>query len=782
MLYRKIEVKNPQEKNDDILSRLLKARDLNTKEEIENFLNPKMSDFISPYVFCDMKKAVSRIEQAIEKEEKILIWGDFDCDGVTSSAILYKALKELSANVIKFIPDRLLHGHGLNSKELIKLIAKEKIKLVITVDCGISNISEINLLKGLKVDTIITDHHSTDTELPDAYAIINAQVKGALSDDLSVEDIISLTYNSGSVAAYKLAIALLEKNSNQNLKDELLVIAACGAVADVVPLLGENRSIVAMALKILNEKQSLSQKGIYKLLSRNLNDRPITSYDVAFILAPRINAVGRLANAQLSFEFLTTDNDSELDIIIEKLDNYNSIRQSKCKEVYSDVISYFENHKEEKKNDAVILINDSWHIGVIGIVASQIVEEFQKPCFLMTVDENNFARCSIRSNQGIDVYQVLKENKDLFEGFGGHKLAGGCSFDLSKISFEQAKESLLKTVKELKSEDTQENILIADTELACDELNLELLDKINKLEPFGQYNDTPVCAMFDVNLAEFKLIGKEQNHLKMVFEKDGKKFDAIKWREENLIIPQNTLCDIAFYPRLNKFNNVETIQLEIIDIYSSSINLKKEDNFIKIYDHRLKKGILKQVDDYLKKEGTDIAVWAKTITTKEKLSKYPNIQKCIIQDNCPNKGIMFFDYPCTNDDFIEIISLIRPKKIHFMNCEIDENLENYIKQINGMVKYCFNKMEGVIDLERFSNALGVSCNFIQIVLEILENIGSIKILDIDKIEYIKAFTYDEFKNSSMFELLKEEFETIISYKKSFLKEDISNIEKMFCLN
>lgn len=780
MLYRKIEIKNPQEQNTDILSRLLKTKGLNKKEEIENFLNPKMSDFISPYAFCDMQKAISRIKEAIEKQEKILIWGDFDCDGVTSSTILYKALKEISANVIKFIPDRLLHGHGLNSKELIKLAAKEKVKLVITVDCGISNISEVNLLKGLKIDTIITDHHSTDTEIPCAYAVINAQVKGALNDNLSVNDITSLTYNSGSIIAYKVAMALLENNNNQNLKDELLTIAAAGAIADVVPLLGENRSIVAMGLKILNEKQTASQKGIYKLLSRNLNDRQITSYDVAFILAPRINAVGRLANAELSFDFLTTDNDDKLDIIIQKLDNYNSIRQSKCKEVYDDIISYIENNKEEKNNSAIILMNKSWHIGVIGIVAAHIVEEFQKPCFLMTVDENNFARCSIRSNESIDVYQVLKENKDLFEGFGGHKLAGGCSFDLNKISFDEVKNCLLKTVKELSNDSKDNNILYADIELSCEELNLDLLENINKLEPFGQNNEAPLCAMFNCNLSEYKLIGKEQNHLKMVFEKDGIKFDAIKWKEGIPLIPQNTPCDIAFYPRLNKFNNVESIQLEIADIYSPLVNNKKDDNSIKIYDHRLKKGILKQVDDYLKKE-EDIVVWAKTITTKEKLSKYLNIKKCITDDNLNHKGIMFFDYPYSDEDLREIILNICPKKIHFMNYETDENLENYIKQINGMIKYCHNKLEGNIDPERFSKALGTSPVFIQLVLEILENIGSIQILDIDKIKYIKAFTYDEFKNNSMFELLKEEFDTIISYKKNFLKEEISNIKELITL-
>ena len=239
MKYRKIAVKKPDSKiesstKDNVLDELLALRNINTKEKIEKFLCPSRSDFISPYAFCDMKKAVERIENAIEKKQKILIWGDFDCDGVTSSTVLYKALNALCADVEVFIPDRLLHGHGLNSKELLKFCAKDKVKLVITVDCGISNHKEVSLLKSLGVDTILTDHHTTDDiELPQAYAIINPQVKGALDDKLNVDDIQSLTYNSGSITAYKLAMALLKDNKDNDLKDELLVIASSGAITSL---------------------------------------------------------------------------------------------------------------------------------------------------------------------------------------------------------------------------------------------------------------------------------------------------------------------------------------------------------------------------------------------------------------------------------------------------------------------------------------------------------------------------------------------------------------------
>ena len=777
MNYRKIALKKEENKNLSLLEKLLESKNLSKKEEIEKFLNPSREDFIPPSAFLDMEKAKKRIETAIEKKETILVWGDFDCDGVTSTTILYKALKFLEANVIEFIPDRLEHGHGLNSKELIKLISKEKVKVVITVDCGISNISEVSLLKGLGVDTIITDHHTTDIELPNAYAIINPQVKGSIKDDLDIKKIESLTYNSGSIVAYKVAMTLLENKDCDNLKDELLVIATCGAIADVVPLLGENRAIVFEGLKILNEKQRNSNKAIFSLLEKNVKDRKITSYDIGFILAPRINAIGRLSNAKLSFEFLMEENDQKLEIIISKLDNFNSIRQAKCQETYLEAKDYLKNHKEEENLNAIILMNENWHVGVIGIVAARLVEEYQKPCFLMTKDEKNNARCSIRSLETLNVYQALKENQDLFLGFGGHKLAGGCSFDLSKISFEEVKKSLIKTIDSISQKDENKDTLFADIEVDTKDINIELVNTINKFEPFGQNNEPPLCAMFGVFLDDFKTIGKENNHLRINVSKDNFKFQGVKWQEDNIEIPLDSKCDIAFYPRLNTFNDTTTVQFELVDIYSPCVNLKKQKKEgLKLFDHRKKTGILEEISKYLANDDLDILVWAKTPKTKEKIKNYENILKNAQKKEEKHRGIMFFDYPNSKEELKEILETCCAKKIHFMNCEIEKNIEEYIKNLNGMVKYCSNKLQGKLELDRMSLALGVNNNFIQIALEILEDLGSLNILDIDKIEYIKPFNYEDFKKSPMFEVLEDEFTKILEYKKALLTCDFKDLE------
>ena len=775
MNYRKITTKELRiEKEQPLLDKLLSIRGIEDKKDIQKFLNPSKEDFISPFVFCDMKKSCARIKEAIEKQQKILVWGDFDCDGVTSSAILYKTLKELNADFLTYIPDRLTEGHGLNSNKLLSYTAKEHIKLVITVDCGISNIKEIALLKNFGVDVIITDHHTTDIELPCAYAIINPQVMGALDSKLSTEEIEALTYNSGSIVAYKLAMALLKDIKNDDLKEELLTVASCGAIADVVPLRFENRAIVTEGLKLLNAKKEKTNLGIYKLLSQNIEGRDINSTDIAFILAPRINAIGRLANAELSFNFLCEKDEEKLGIYIEKMEYFNAIRQKMCSDTFNEVVKTLEENPEEAKKPAIILLNNSWHIGVIGIVAAKVVEKYHKPCFLMSVDENKNARCSIRSNDLINVYQILKENEELLLGFGGHKLAGGCSFEAK--NFENVKEALLKSIQEMIGDRRPDTKLYADIEIKSEEITPEIFDTINKLEPFGQNNEAPVFAMFNINLDDYNTMGKDQNHLKFTFS-DGKyKFQGVKWSETEVLIPKNTKCDIAFYPRLNNFNGVQSVQFEIIDMYSPAVkNLYKT---FKIFDHRQKTDILEQVASYFERDGLDIGVWAKTVSVKEMLSKYGKIKDNFMPEAQEHNDIMIFDYPNSISEFQKLIYRSKPAKIHLMNYKIDENMENYIKQVMGMIKYSTNHLQGGIDVIRLAQNLGMSENFAQTALEILENIGSIEIIDVNKVKYIKPCVYSDFQQDSMFEGLREDFLKTIEFKKTIYNYSVKEFEQI----
>ncbi len=432
---------NSLQTKDSLLCSVLKSRGLE-ESEFEDFLNPLNVSLSSPYIFADMQNAVKRIEDAISKDELILIWGDFDADGVTSTAILYKTLSALGAKFDYIIPDREKMGHGINTKVLLPYIAKKKPKVLITVDCGISNEKEIGVIKALGVDTILTDHHKAPENLPKAYAIINPKAPNSLDEKLSITQIKNVSELAGAGVAYKLACALLEKTDNKKLKDEILILAAAGTIADVVPLLYENRVLVSKGLELVNKGL---HKGINLLFKANNKDK-ITSYDMAFILAPRINAAGRLKTAEPAFRLLIEDDEKKLKDSLKELDGYNKIRQNLCDKIYEEAIKLIEHDKNFKNQKAVILFNENWHIGVIGIVASKLVEKYYKPAFLITKDDENKARCSIRGIKEYNIAEILDENKELFtDGYGGHSLAGGFSFDLEKITFETVKNALLNT-------------------------------------------------------------------------------------------------------------------------------------------------------------------------------------------------------------------------------------------------------------------------------------------------------------------------------------------------
>ena len=427
----------------ELLAELLLQRGLDTVQKITNFLNPSKMKITSPFVFTDMKKTVSRIFDAIEKQEKIIVYGDFDADGVTSTALLFKTLSHLGANVEYYIPNREKENHGLNTKALVKLISKHKAKLIITVDCGVSDVEQVSFSKQFKTDVIITDHHEAPENLPDAFAIINPKAINALEKDLSIEEIESLNELAGVGVAFKLACALLEEKKDYDFAQDLLPFVALGTIADVVPVLYENRAFVYSGLKLIENGKHY---GITKLLESCGYEikNGISSENIAFGVAPRINAAGRLDTVDCAIKLLISDNKSEIDFCVQELNNLNRIRQDLCDNIFSEAVTMVQN---EPPQNSIILYNPQWHIGIIGIVASKLVEKYYKPVFLMTKDPNtNLIRCSSRSIPEIHIRNIIAENEELFEYFGGHSQAAGLVFDPTKTKFETVKEKLNNTI------------------------------------------------------------------------------------------------------------------------------------------------------------------------------------------------------------------------------------------------------------------------------------------------------------------------------------------------
>ena len=412
-----------------LLDRLLLSRGITTKEQIEEFLNPLEMKLTSPFVFTDMQKAVDRIVKAIINREKIIIYGDFDSDGITSTSLMIKVLKFLDANVDYYIPHREKEGHGLDSSSLVKVITEHKPKLIITVDNGISNAKEVTFLKSFGIDTIITDHHEAPEELPQAVAIIDPKAPDSLSGELPALKIQELTYLAGVGVAFKVAQALLEKYGKTEFILQLLPFVAVGTIADIVPLLGENRYFVKRGLELI-----LNHSGLKALLegSGYNTSKPITSENIAFGIAPRLNASGRLQTEDSAMQLMLSDNSTEIQFAVQTLNEFNAIRQNLCSDTFAEADEIWQ--KEGAKNPAVVLFNPEWHIGIIGIVASKFVEKYHKPAFLMTYsEETQQFRCSARGIKGLNIYDIIKEISENLDGLEVTNLPADLHFQKKKL-------------------------------------------------------------------------------------------------------------------------------------------------------------------------------------------------------------------------------------------------------------------------------------------------------------------------------------------------------------
>lgn len=767
-----------------LIEKLLVTRGITKTVEIKEFLNPLEAKLTHPNAFSDMPKAVERISKAIDGGENILIYGDFDADGVTSTSLLLKTFKHLGANVDYFIPDREKEGHGLNTKALVKLMVTQKPKVIITCDCASSDVEQVAHLNSFKIDVIITDHHEAPEELPQAYAIINPKAQNALDEKLSAKEIEHLTSLAGVGVAFKLSQALLEHYDKLNFVYEILPFVAVGTVADLVPLIGENRYFVTKGLQLISDGKHL---GLTKLLeSAGYSiEQGITSENIAFGVAPRINASGRLDNTDNAVTVLTSDNKQEIDIAILSLNNFNKVRQELCESTFLEADDMLQ--REGNKDNAIILFNPKWHIGIIGIVASKLVEKYYKPAFLMTYsEETKQIRCSSRGIEGLNIYDIMLENAELFDGFGGHEMAGGLSFDKDNVSFEQVKKALNKTITEMLNGKILKPSLQVDLELEPSDVDGNLISDIERLQPFGASNPNPVFVMYNLTLLQKKLMGSNKNHLKLVVQ-DSKNntYDCIWWSKGDISLKSGDRLDIAFCPQTNTYNGNTTIQLILQDVHAD--NLVEEDESqelqadVRIYDHRKKSGILSSVDDYVKTSNLNVKIFAEDRAIIEKLKPFKALSEQIVSRLSVEKAdaLMFFDYPASEELFDEIIQKTEPNFIHFMNYEpknIDE--KEILKTLFGMLKFAYNNRKGEFEIERGASFLALTKDALN---ELLNVFAEVKIItgenkgEIFNIKSIESQDLSKALHAGFYKEFLSQVRLSEEYKQSLLEIELSTI-------
>lgn len=558
-----------------LILQLLYNRGLADEKNIDEFFNPDYVDHIhDPFLLKGMSEAVNRIERAIEKKEKILVYGDYDADGVTAAALMIKTLKFLKAkNTEVYIPDRAKEGYGLK-KEVIPKIKALGVSLIITVDCGIANKKEVEIAKKEGIDVIITDHHWAPDQIPEALAVINPKQK---DDNYPFKDL------AGAGVTFKLAQGLLsregdKKNNNRggnsrSFEKWLLDLVAIGTVADSVPLLGENRTLLNYGLIVLSKTKNIGLKELLNQASQksarangNANLK-ISAEIISFQLAPRINAAGRLDHANTSFKLLNTDSEKEARGLAESLELLNGQRQKITEKIIAEA-------REKIKTQRKIIFEGSpdWPIGILGLIAGKLSDEFSRPVFIFN-QTKEFSTASCRSIPSFNIIEALSQCQEFLEEFGGHKGAAG--FKVKNSEIKKLENKLEKIAEEKINAENLVPRLEIDAEIKTSDVNWDFFHEMEKMAPFGEMNPEPVFSLRKMRVMEMRAVGNGEKHLKLgllpaedAHKKNKKLFKAIGFNFGEWVnkIKLNDIIDIVFTLSNNEWGGNSNIEFKIIDL------------------------------------------------------------------------------------------------------------------------------------------------------------------------------------------------------------------------
>ena len=463
-----------------------------------------------------------------------------------------------------------------------------------------------------------------------------------------------------------------------------------------------------------------------------------------------------------------------------QLDNLNKMRQQMVNDTFEEADEIWKNSKS--RDNAVVLANPNWHIGVIGIVASKFVEKYYKPSFIMTYSEDTkLYRCSARGVKELDLYDIISTISDKLEGFGGHKLAGGFTFSTEKTSFDEVKKALNQTVDEMLNGRKLKPSLDIDLELSIDDIDISLIEEISKLEPFGMSNPSPTFVVNNLTLKEKKLMGSTKEHLKLIVEGSRGNIDCVWWSRGDIPLLAGDKLDIAFAPQLNVYNGITSIQLVIKDVHSEALVEEEEVTREKVYDHRKKTDILAQVNDYIKNCGKTVSVFVENKNISESLKPYVSIYNSVVNRLTAKKSdvLMFFDYPADDDILEKIMNVTGADYIHYMSYtpNIGNNYESMLKTFSGMIRYTCNNLNGDFNLERAASALGITNAAVETMLEMFEDSGMVKITERKEdcfcIEFVSAIELSKTLHTQKYAEFVELLNTVNDYKNKFMIADLT---------
>ena len=532
----KVEELVEQKHISNLLASILVNRGITEEKELEVFLNPTRKDFYDPFLLPDMEIAVDRIIKAVNNKEKIMIYGDYDADGITSVSVLKKYLNQIGLETGEYIPNRLNEGYGLNKEAILK-IYNMGYKLMVTVDCGISGLEEVEYANTLGIETIITDHHEPAEQLPNAVAVIDAKRK---------DNIYPFNQLAGVGVVFKLIQAIsIKLNLDEKEYLKYLDLVCIGTISDIVPLVDENRVIAKLGLKLIEQTKNIGLRTLLNIA----NFKKIDSNAISFGVAPRINACGRMGAQEEALKLFLTEDKQEALKIAKNLVKFNQERQNTEKQIFEDVIQEIEKNNDKEKK-CIVLAKENWHHGIIGIVSSKVTEMYYKPSILICL-EGDMGKGSGRSVPGFDLYNALSKCNNYIEKFGGHSMAIGIS--IKKENFEKLKAEIEKCAEESNISDIMPIINI-DKRINLKDISIEEAKSLELLEPFGEANKMPIFLIQNLKIDSIRALS-DGKHLKLTLKDDNLLINAIGFNlgylsEEYLI---GDKIDIAGNLEINKY-------------------------------------------------------------------------------------------------------------------------------------------------------------------------------------------------------------------------------------
>ena len=549
-----------------LLACVLSARGVTEPEQAWKLLTPGEEPLLDPMLLKDMDRAVLRVGRALKTGELMAVYGDYDVDGITSTCLLTDCLTRLGGRVRSYIPDRLEEGYGLNEEAVLHL-AQQGVTLIITVDCGITAAREVEFARELGIDVVITDHHECKQAIPEAAAVVDPHRPDCPYPFKGL---------AGVGVALKLAMAAAGPDRAGLVFREYADLAAVGTVADVMPMTGENRTIVQTGLAALAHPRRV---GLAQLMEEaGLGDKPVTSVSIGYTLAPRINAAGRMGQADLAAELLLTRNPGRAAALAQELCALNRERQTIECEIFQECVQRLERRPQ---SGIILLADEHWHQGVVGIVASRLTEKYSCPAFMVCLDQG-IGKGSCRSWGGVNLFHLLTQCQDLLEGFGGHAMAAG--FTVREENIPALERRLRQLVLEERAGEELPSLLEIDAAVLPQELTVEAVEALDALEPCGAGNPRPVLVLTGAHVISAAQVGRGR-HLKLRLEGRGVPLDAIFFSVggSELGLTPGCRVDVAFYPQINDFRGVRSVQLQVVDLRHAMTRAQLEQSIYEKY-------------------------------------------------------------------------------------------------------------------------------------------------------------------------------------------------------